>query len=235
MPDTTIVRHPCGCQTHTHPVWGVKHSLSKCSKHQSRAVPPAALPLSYFTDDLHAAPGGCPRHKAYIDELLDPLNENEVTIPWGTLNKSRALEIGCGLGMYAPLFMSRGYIYEGVEPAKAAADWVMNTFNVWVTCTTFEAYTAPVYYDAIIAAHVLEHFEDSPGMIAKMSSIMVPGGRIYIIVPDDSDMVNPDHLWFYTRQTLTDVLKANGFGRVSTNTRRRVAHENFIYASALKE
>jgi hypothetical protein len=65
-----------------------------------------------------------------------------VEIPPGQGTKT-ILEIGCGLAMYAPLFMRRGYLYSPLEVAAAAADWVENTFDVDMFRTRFEDYQPP--------------------------------------------------------------------------------------------
>jgi hypothetical protein len=85
-----------------------------------------------------------------------------------------------------------------------------------------------------MAAHVFEHFQDSPAMIQKAVDLIAPGGCLYLIVPDDSDLLSPDHFWFYTEATLQTVLKRVGLEDIRMASRRIVPQEDFIYAVARK-
>jgi SAM-dependent methyltransferase len=144
----------------------------------------------------------------------------------------QALEIGCGLGMLAPLLMREGYHYTGIEPDSEAASWCESTFDVVVIEQPFENVTLSPDFDLIAACHVFEHMHDAPAMIAKAIGLLRPRGKLLVVVPDDSDPVNPDHRWFFTAPNLESTLRAAGAINIRTAVFRRVAHENFIYAYA---
>lgn len=231
-----ITKQPCGCTTTIDSNWGVTRAVTKCAKHRAeqRYGDPG---LAYYTTENGGVENGIPQARRYIDQLLEPIETMDMHIPYvhAENESSRVLDIGCGLGFYAPLFLQRGYRYYGVEAADSAASYVENAYRVPVFRTTFERLIPAVHYHTIVAAHVIEHFEDSPAMLKKMYDTLMPGGRLYIVVPDDSDLVNPDHLWFYTPASLTGVLARVGFTAVRTTVRQHIARENFIYAAAVKE
>ena len=99
--------------------------------------------------------------------------------------------------------------------------------------SSFEDFDEPDF-DTIFCAHAFEHMQDSPGMMAKAFSQLKPGGRLVLIVPNDEDKCNPDHLWFWRSEDLHRVLSRIGFTDIKTVEKRRVPHEMFIYASAVK-
>ncbi len=235
-PTPDDVRYACGCVNRVDREWGILRAVRKCRRH--RPTPPQARARPHYTEECGVLTrAGIPRHAVYIRELLDALVELDVRIPRATSadpdHPPRVLEVGCGFGQYAPLFMRHGYVYEGLEANPYAADWTAGAFDVTVHRGPFEAFgAAGGTYAAIHAAHVLEHFDDAPRMAAKMFDLLAPGGRLYLVVPDDSDPVNPDHQWFFTEAGLTALLNRVGFADVRATARQIVAHEKFIYVVA---
>ena len=223
-------RYRCGCVNTMDRKWGVLRSVSKCLAH---------VESGHRDDHRHYMELGClrdgiPQNFRYIQELVEPMTDLGIAIPPG--NGGCVLEIGSGTSMYAPLFFKHGYQYEAVEPSSWAAEWTRSTFDVIVHQCTFEDLSnAEPRYAAIMAAHSFEHMVDSPAMFARAFDLLLPGGRLYVIVPDDSDPVNPDHYWFYNAGTLRSVLERIGFTDILITMRKRVDHENFIYCFAAKQ
>lgn len=219
------VKASCGCVNTLDAEWRVLRCVEKCPAHR-RAAKTHRRGLAYFTE-MGAIVKGIPRHAHYIAEF----HEAGLRVSgWG----NRVLEIGAGLGMYAPLFLQTGHTYEALEPDEEAAAWVRSTFNVTVHQQPFETFSDPEPYDALMAAHVFEHLEDAPGMMAKAASMLTPGGTLYLIVPDDTDLTNPDHLWFFSEASLRATLERIGFKDVFISVRQRIKRERFLYASAVK-
>jgi ubiquinone/menaquinone biosynthesis C-methylase UbiE len=80
-----------------------------------------------------------------------------------------------------------------------------------------------------MAAHVLEHFDDAPGMLEKMYRMLGKGGSLYLIIPDDTDLGNQDHKWFFTEGGIKMWLDEIGFKDVLFNSKQIVPHEKFFY------
>ena len=233
---------PCGCRNALDPEWGVLKSISKCDKHRAKA---GRGGLDYYRD-MHALDSnGIPRHKFYVEELKEALGNGDLFKPHyakggGTLIQPKLLEIGAGLGMYCPMALKEMYAYWAVEPDTEAAAWIRGCFDVVVYSGTFEDYHRAYYshsigFEMIIAAHVLEHLKEGPAALRKMFDLLSPhSSRLVLIVPDDSDPINPDHLWLFTPENLKSSLERTGFIDIKIEVRRRVKHENFIYAIARK-
>jgi 2-polyprenyl-3-methyl-5-hydroxy-6-metoxy-1,4-benzoquinol methylase len=173
---------------------------------------------------------GVPQCARYIRELLEG-----VSIPRAASLYAKALEVGCGCSMYAPLVQQLGYRYFGIEPSEWAAHWTRSTFNVQVDQSTVEeAVLIPNSYDLVIAAHVLEHVSSVIGVLEKLHLAMRPSATLIIVVPDDQDRTNPDHWWFFTEVSLQRTLAETGFTEIQMKSIKRVEYEDFIYCSATK-
>lgn len=229
--DPNIRSYPCGCINQIDPEWGILHSMAKCEKHHAEG---GKTGLQHYID-MGCIVNGVPQHAKYECEMQDALEEINSEVRRLSGNPS-ALEIGSGLSMYAPLFLSRGFRYEAIERDSEAENWASSTFGVAVHNIEFERFD-PSYleYSIILAAHVFEHLDDAPAMMKKAFDMLVPGGRLILIVPNgEDDPVNPDHVWFFTPATLRSTLDRIGFTDVRMVEKRIVPKERFIYASATK-
>lgn len=236
--DQTMMVYPCGCMNETDAISGVLRSVSKCEHHRQQS---GRGGMAHYLE-MGCIIDGVPQHAKYAAELRECLRDMDCPIYPHNSDVSMtgvddvALEIGSGLSMYAPMLMNLRYDYNGLEPDAEAAAWARSTFDVLIVEKKLEELTCcDTAFALIMAAHVFEHLQNAPRMIAKTFSLLQKGGRLILIVPDDEDPVNPDHLWFFTPTTLRSVLEDVGFKDVRMTVRRRVKHENFIYASAVKQ
>lgn len=214
-----LTTHPCGCTTFTDPEWGVTRAYTKCYHHKDEG---GKTGLKHH-EEMGAIVGGVVQHEKYEKELLEC-----VKIPKGP---GSVLEIGCGVGVYIPMLKRLGYDYTGCELDDDLSDHLEGEN---VCFGRYEDFFQMLPFDLILACHVFEHMEDAPGMIAKAFSQLKSGGSLVLIVPDDEDLVNPDHLWFFNCETLLATLSRIGFKGISINARRRIQRECFLYTTAIK-
>src|SRR5262245_18893190 len=224
----TIVE-PCGCINEDSHSSGVKHCLTKCEAHRKFTAERNHESLQYFID-MGAVKDGIPQNKTYAIELTTAALELECLDEF----EGNVLEIGCGLGQYIPFFMEQNCNYEAIEPNQFAAKWVDSTFLVRPDETPFENLERDYFFDLIFAAHVFEHLQDAPAMLAKAFKMLIAKGNLFMIVSDDRDMKNPDHYWFFTQDTLKALLEKIGFVNVRTVQKSIVPYEDFIYCIAEK-
>lgn len=217
---------PCGCVNDVHP-GGFSFSVSKCEEHRAIAGKGG---LAHY-EEMGCIVGGIPQHRSYCRRLEECLIELKAPIE-ETNCDGLALEIGCGLGMYAPLLMKLGYEYHAVEPDHEAAEFTRNTFMAKVMEMPFEVFPETQTYDIIVAAHVMEHVEHPRSLLGKAFRLLKTTGRLILIIPDDTDPVNPDHLSFWNQGNLHDAIRGAGFKNVRTLIRKEIERENFIYAVA---
>jgi SAM-dependent methyltransferase len=228
--------HPCGCSDAIDPASGVRRSTGKCRRHLAERRDPKTLDAAYYASLGVVGPDGeeIPTpHAGQLEEALGPFTQ------W--TGGPFALEIGCGPSPYAVAIALAGYRYTAVESSLWAADWMAARSPAYAIIQgQFDDVPEPrnsrhfISYHLILAAHVLEHLPDAPAAIAKCARLLAPGGELWVIVPDDSDPLNPDHLWFFTPATLKVCLEDAGLTFDRMAVRRHVPHEHFIYAVSRK-
>lgn len=202
----------------------------KCEHHVSWLLTHNEDSVEHYTE-MGCLRNGIPHNRTYIKELIENIGYLDHTAFVVTPPSVFMLELGCGVGMYVPFFLRMGWIYEAVEMSKFAAYWTRNCFDVTVHEMPFEE--LPMRrYDLIFGAHVFEHVKDSPAMLKKSREMLMPTGKLVMIVPDDTDPVNPSHWWFFNKKSLKKQLEAVGFENVRMVQKKIVAHEDFIYCVA---
>ncbi len=103
---------------------------------------------------------------------------------------ARVLEVGCGLGNLIPHLLDKEILVAtDIEPGSI--DEVNRRFgqspNVQAQVCDISNPSAVALSrfkcDTVICLNALEHIQDDRGALANMAQIVVPGGRVVIIVP----------------------------------------------------
>lgn len=224
-----MISYACGCRNEVHPATGALRSVAKCAAHQRARREAAGLGQAYY-QELGTIRDGIPQCALLLGQMREALGEFPKANPG-----DRALEVGCGVSMYAPGLLRAGYVYTGLDPSAWGCAWTSSAFDVKTVVGTLEsAILGMDRYDLILAAHCLEHMADAPWAIRRCADMLRAGGESWIVVPDDEDPVNPDHLWNFQEASLRASLEAAGLVVDRLEIRRHVAHENFLYAVARK-
>jgi SAM-dependent methyltransferase len=223
--DEGWITYVCGCVNTVDRASNVLRSVSKCPGHVAAQRDPAALGLAYYAE-MNVFADGIPQCDRYTDQLTEALGPFP---PGGSV-----VEVGCGASMYARSILAAGNRYTGIEPSAWAARWTRETYGVEVLEAPVESIEPRLGQTLVIAAHVVEHLADGPGAFARFGEWLVPGGQLWVVVPDDSDPLNPDHLWFFNPATLRTCVERAGFAVELLETRRVVEWENFLYCRARK-
>lgn len=179
----------CDCRLERCTICHVAHSLTKCDLHQ----PKEHDGQEYYLHELSGQIHNIPRHRVIAAEFEAALMEMGVEIPGGSPATHTALDIGAGIGTYAPWLLRKGYHYEACEIDTWAGKYIEGAYGGPVHRMRFEDLPERDQYDVIIASHCLEHFEDAKAMLAKMTRLLKPSGLLLLLVPDDTDLCNPDH------------------------------------------
>lgn len=240
-----MTTHPCGCTTERHEPTGALRSVVKCPNHKAGQRDPATLDERYYRE-MGALDADAPER--YVRELTEALGEIPLAplapLPTAMLGVSKAaasaLEIGCGFSPYAKAIRAKGYDYYGVELSSWACDSMRSHFpRASLLQTDFETMgirklSWGFHFEFILATHSFEHMTDAPAAIAKAASLLSPGGELWIVVPDDSDLFNPDHIWFFTEASLRKAVEMAWLKVKRLVSRRIVERENFLYLRAVK-
>lgn len=225
-------QHACGCWTSPDPVWYVTRSVRKCPFHiQWLKDHPSGGEDYYKTLGVYDDEGNI-RTDKYVYELSEAIG----ALPNAPLGGGLAVEIGTGISPYAFHLKQLGYYYVGFEPDPWAAQQMRDKYRVHMENRKFEELEAEAVGQAhlVLSAHAIEHIPDSPGALREMYRLLAPGRPLYLVVPDDTDLTNPDHLWFYNSDSLRYVLNRLGFEDIKIEVRQIIPKEKFIYCSARK-
>ena len=138
----------------------------------------------------------------------------------------KVLEIGCAAGSF--LHCAKGKVAEctGVELHKSFASFVRDKLGIpTYDLPLEECGFSPGSFDAIFLFHVLEHLRDPYNYLQLLHYILKEGGYVFIELPNIEDALlslyrlesfkrfyyQPAHSYYFSRQTLSLVLKKAGF------------------------
>ncbi len=145
----------------------------------------------------------------------------------------RILELGFGTGQMTAGLLAAGLDTAVVEGSPLLVEEARRRHpGLDVHEGFFETFTPPQPYDTLLAAHVFEHVDDPPALMAHLHDWLVPGGTLVAIVPNAAslhrrlavhmglqqaqDDLSPrdelvGHRRVYTVKQLSDELAAAGF------------------------
>ncbi|MDP4199183.1 MAG: methyltransferase domain-containing protein [Bacteroidota bacterium] len=100
----------------------------------------------------------------------------------------RALDMGCGTGVFSRELASRGWRVTAVDSSEnmiEQARSIPHVGEIEFSTSTIEAYqAAPSSYEVIVAFSMLEYVEDDEAAIAKLVAMLAPHGILIVSVPN---------------------------------------------------
>jgi SAM-dependent methyltransferase len=99
--------------------------------------------------------------------------------------KPRVLDLGCGTGELAPVFLKKGYSYVGIDIEQQRIDYAARTYptgNFHVMDAGDISYPDG-YFDQILVTGVLHHLSDEEvrSIVREMKRILSPRGRALVM------------------------------------------------------
>ena len=94
-------------------------------------------------------------------------------------------------------------------------------------------------FDLVTLNQVLEHVVDPVGFLRSIAADVAPGGAVYVEVPDVSDIgyLPPDHdrfhqqhLWIFSKDSLSKLAQKAGYEIVAVDTVRTIRDRNNLVA-----
>lgn len=225
-----MISYHCGCVNEEVLPSKVMRCVHKCVTHQKRYNDPASLDQRYY-EGLGTINNGVLAEMPHVGELEEALG------PLPTHRK--VLEVGCGVSPYCEALLAKGCKYHAIEPSMWAAGYMRKTHDVVVMNGSLEWAHSHLRiqgtkYDVVLSAHSLEHMPDAPKALSLMANLLVKDGLLYLVVPDDTDPLNPDHLWFFNSDSLHRAVSAVGLIVKRLKIRQYTPKENFLYCLAEK-
>lgn len=143
----------------------------------------------------------------------------------------RLLDVGCGSGTFLRVAQAFGADVMGVEPSEFGVA-TCKKLGVPVFHGDLTAYleTAPEPFDLITSNHVVEHHPDPVALLGEMKSLLAPGGKVWISVPNagcffaralkaswhSADL--PVHLQQFTERSLRETFDQAGLSTLEVRT-----------------
>ena len=156
----------------------------------------------------------------------------------------RVLEIGCGAGSLLSLIKPHVQRCVGIELNSAFVEFIKSDLGI-------EAYAEDVVtlgfksgFDLVISIDTLDHLPNPLETLRVMNDLLVPGGRVYLEVPNQQDALNlylpphtrekyntffwhRAHLFYFTKETITRLFNKAGFD-VSVRCRHNYTLKNYL-------
>lgn len=145
---------------------------------------------------------------------------------------SRLIDVGCWTGSFVEAASARGWRADGVEPSTWAVEQAVER-GLDVRLGDLEGLPDEAgSMGAVVVCDVLEHLEDPHAAVAKLVSLLEPGGALYLTVPDAGSLlarcmgrrwwsVLPMHLQYFTRASMLLLLARHDLrpAHVGTHTK----------------
>lgn len=137
----------------------------------------------------------------------------------------RLLDVGCAMGYGVEMAIRAGLDAYGFDPSKYATERARTLVGSHrIKTGTIDSVSYPkASFDVITLFDVFEHLADPAGNLGKLWSYLKDGGIIVIATGDCESYlakilkrrwtfyIPPQHLFFYSRSTLTTLLSKTGF------------------------
>ena len=143
-----------------------------------------------------------------------------------TTQKGSLLDIGAGVGAFLHAMKQKGWTVRGIEPDAGAREQARKMYSLDLENTDILHQLEPQQYDAITLWHVLEHVHQLHPYVERLKSLLKPGGRIFIAVPNyeaaDAGIYKPfwaaydvpRHLYHFTPRSMETLMKIHGLNLI---------------------
>lgn len=143
-------------------------------------------------------------------------------VPWAA--GPRLLDVGAAYGFLLVAARRHGFEPLGVEPVRACAEFAADELGERVLPVALEhADLPPRSFDVITLFDVIEHLREPRVAMARVHELLRPGGLVVVETGDRDALLSrvcgrrwyyydpPQHLTFFSRDSLTRMLDATGF------------------------
>lgn len=178
---------------------------------------------AYFA---RARPGepGYDRYLEEMDHIRRTFDDRLIFLPKPD-GAARLVDVGAAIGLFVERARQMGWDAEGIEPSVWAARYATEVLNQPVRPVTLEQANLPAAgADVVTMWEVIEHLPDPRATLAAVARVLRPGGMLALSTPDAGSRVAramgrswpgwkkiPEHLFFFDRATLKQLLEESGF------------------------
>jgi len=157
------------------------------------------------------------------------------------LHSKKVLDVGSSHGLFLKILKDKGYAVMGIEPSKAASDYVNNVLSIPSINNTLEDFMTKEKFDLVTIRNALEHMNNPSAALLKSRKLLKTNGYIFVEVPDIRKPISKNldsfftyqHLFYYSPRTLFMFLKKTGFEVLSVND--ELSHSFMVMAQKAKK
>jgi SAM-dependent methyltransferase len=168
-----------------------------------------------------------PKEQAYDALTTRRLHEVLVRLrPAG----GRLLDVGCGEGQLVDTALAAGLDARGIDVSLPAIA-ICQRFGL--PCTADDLFAATLddeRFDVITLVETIEHVPDPTAMLARALELLAPGGVVWLTTPNMASLgrrilgsswpvLSPEHLSYFTPDSLRGTANRAGFTDVSLSSR----------------
>ncbi|MBI4437181.1 MAG: methyltransferase domain-containing protein [Candidatus Omnitrophica bacterium] len=163
-------------------------------------------------------------------EPLDTLRTQEHLQTLMKQKRGRLLDVGCSRGHFLNGLKREGWEVEGIEVSKEAVSQAEKEFGLKIFQGKLEDAPFPENsFDVVTCWDVLEHVPEPVPFLKKCRSLLKGGGILFIDTPNVESLYacligrkwvgfNRYHLFYYSPETLRDILRKVGFEEIGIRT-----------------
>jgi 2-polyprenyl-3-methyl-5-hydroxy-6-metoxy-1,4-benzoquinol methylase len=104
----------------------------------------------------------------------------------GTWPRGSLLDVGAGLGTFLSIAADRGWTVAGTEVSSTAIRYVAATYGIELVHGQLDEVELATRFDVITLWHVIEHVPDPVLTLRACRTLLAPGGRVVLALPNDS-------------------------------------------------
>lgn len=148
-------------------------------------------------------------------EILDGLEKYRKT--------NKLIDVGCGIGYFLEIAKERGWEVYGTEYTDEAIEICRKKGITMHQGKLDLANYTEMDFDVVTSFEVIEHINNPIEEVTNFNKLLRKGGALYITTPNFNSIsrfmskekwtviVYPEHLSYYTCNTLKKLLESNGF------------------------
>lgn len=156
----------------------------------------------------------------YMKEIFDIVKKYK--------KKGKVLDVGCNIGLLLKIFEKDGWDAIGIELSEKAANYAIKEGHKVFQKELGEIKFNRNSFDVITLVHVLEHIENLNGFLDKVRKNLKRNGLLIVSAPNFNSLSakvlrsrwahlhSEQHLWYFTRETLSSILENKGFKVIET-------------------
>lgn len=215
--------------------WMAKNNceLYTCRSCNLRFVYPIPDALPVYTEQYFAGAGA---GFGYVDydsdkEPMRPVFEKYLDMVSQYTKGTKIFDVGAATGFFLNIARERGYEVAGVEISSFAAECARSKGLAVITGTLADISQEQYgVYDIVTMLDVIEHVENPRAELQRAHLLLRKGGILVINTPDAGSLyarilgrrwhliVPPEHLYYFNRHNISDLLVQEHFQLQSLST-----------------